>query len=287
MSASQDIASAQAVDAVTEDSIYSELSKLRLTDAIEHFQALLKENNLILSKRSSSISYEAMLMGEEIYKLTIEMLAEKSIIIDDELIHANEILEEACFEPLEADHSSDEYEPEQKKKRESEHIPLDYKIKAVNIAKKHPNWSLETLQKNGCRRLKKKEYLSKWEKDIKRGGNIFDKYAIIDSWTYDRFIEARQHYHQVTTKNLQQWALSAAGQFEGFEFKASERWAKKFKNQHGIRQRKITKYVSQKETASMSEILKSAEIFRMQTLQLIPKFDKKFVINTDQTGMLM
>ncbi|GFY79658.1 valine--tRNA ligase [Trichonephila inaurata madagascariensis] len=62
--------------------------------------------------------------------------------------------------------------------------------------------------------------------DIIKEGNKFDKYALIDSWTYDRFVDARENFHPVTTRNLQQWALSAAG----------------------------------------------------------PKFDKDFVINTDQTG---
>lgn len=71
--------------------------------------------------------------------------------------------------------------------------------------------------------------------------------------------------------------MSAAGQFKDLELKISERWVLKFKNHHGIRQRKITKYVSQKETATMEEILKSAEVFQIQTLQ----------INTNQTGMLM
>lgn len=164
---------------------------------------------------------------------------------------------------------------------------MDYKIKVVNIAKKHPTWNLQSLQKNGCSRLKRKEYLSKWEEDIKKGGNKFDKYTIIDSWTYDRFVEARQNYQQVTTKNLQQWALSAVGQFGDFEFKASERWVKKFKSIHAIRQRKITKFVSQRETATLEEILKSAATFGTQALKLIPKFNKNFVINTDQTGMLI
>ncbi|GFW63406.1 retrovirus-related Pol polyprotein from transposon 17.6 [Trichonephila clavipes] len=70
--------------------------------------------------------------------------------------------------------------------------------------------------------------------------------------------------------------------FKDFEFKASERWVKKFIKGHKIRQRKITKYVLQKETSTLEEILKSAETFRIQTLHLMPKFDKDFVINTDQ-----
>ncbi|GFY70869.1 HTH CENPB-type domain-containing protein [Trichonephila inaurata madagascariensis] len=280
MSVNKDIVTVQAV---AETSLYSENSKLRLTDAVEYFKTLLKRNNLITSKCSGSISHEAMLMGEELYNYAVDMLAEKNMIHDEELIHANEVCEEVFFESVEVDSSTDEYEPEEKK-RDIKHIPLDYKIKTVNMAKKHPTWSIKTLHSRGCGRLKKKEHLPKWEEDIIKGGNKFDKYALIDSWTYDRFVEARENFHQVTTRNLQQWALSAAGQFKDFEFKASERWVKKFKKEHKIRQRKITKYLSQKETATLEEILKSAETFRIQTLHLMPKFDKDFVINTDQTG---
>ena len=35
------------------------------------------------------------------------------------------------------------------------------------------------------------------------------------------------------------------------------------------------------------EILETTEFFRIQALQLIPKFNKNLVINTDQTGMLI
>ncbi|GFY63134.1 HTH CENPB-type domain-containing protein [Trichonephila inaurata madagascariensis] len=76
-----------------------------------------------------------MLMGEEPYNYAVDMLAEKNMIHDEELIHANEVCEEVFFESVEVDSSSDEYETEEKK-REIKHIPLDYKIKAVNMAKK-------------------------------------------------------------------------------------------------------------------------------------------------------
>lgn len=55
----------------------------------------------------------------------------------------------------------------------------------------------------------------------KKGGTMIDKYATIDSWTYDHFTEARENLQQVTTRNLQQWAMAAASQFENFDFKAS------------------------------------------------------------------
>jgi len=127
------------------------------------------------------------------------------------------------------------------------------------------------------------KYLSQWEKDIKHGGTNIDKYSIINSWTYDRFVEARNNYKQVTTRNLQQWALSAASQFENFSFKASRTWVIKFKKQHRIKQRKITKYVSAKEAATIDEILAAADIFRKQTMILIPNFHKNLIINMDQT----
>ncbi|XP_044580607.1 uncharacterized protein LOC123262454 isoform X2 [Cotesia glomerata] len=165
-----------------------------------------------------------------------------------------------------------------------DYIPLEYKIKVLNIAKAHPSWKLETLQKNGCSHLKRMDHLKVWEKDVEHGGTKFDKYHVIDSWTYDRFVEARQNYQQVTTRNLQQWALAAASQFPNLQFTASDPWVKKFKQRHNIRQRKITKFVTDKEVHTMPEIIASAEMFRIQTKQLISNFDSDFVINTDQTG---
>lgn len=272
-------------DTIPESSLCSDKSKLLLKNAVVYYEGLLFENNLIASESSPIIPEDAISIGEVLYDTTLEILNEKQLIHDEELIHANEVCEEVSFDMVYDNSSPEEYEPEYKKSKPSDYISLDYKTKVVNIAEAHPSWSLATLQKKGCSRLKKREYLSKWKEDIKKGGTIFDKYAIIDSWTYDRFVEARQNYQQVTTRNLQQWALTAAAQFKDFDFKASERWVTNFKQKHGIRQRKITKYVSKKETLSIEEMLASAETFRIQTLRLIQNFNADFVINTDQTGM--
>lgn len=58
-------------------------------------------------------------------------------------------------------------------------------------------------------------------------------------------MEAQENLQQVTTRNLQQWA--AASQFENFHFKTSLSWMKRFKKNHRIRQRKITRYISKRE----------------------------------------
>ncbi|GBN20145.1 SCAN domain-containing protein 3 [Araneus ventricosus] len=64
-------------DGTTQESLYSEVSKLRLKDAVIYYQGLLAQNNLISSESSASISHEAMLMGEEIFQNTLAILAEK------------------------------------------------------------------------------------------------------------------------------------------------------------------------------------------------------------------
>ena len=134
-----------------------------------------------------------MLIGEELYDKTLEILNEKKFIHDEELIHVNEVCEGVNFETVHDDSSPEEYDPEYKKSKPNDYISLDNKIKFINIAEAHPTWSLTTLQKKNTV-VWKKEYLSSRKEDIKKGGAIFDKYTVIDSWIYDRFIEARQHY---------------------------------------------------------------------------------------------
>lgn len=88
------------------------------------------------------------------------------------------------------------------------------------------------------------------------------------------------------TRTLQQWATNAAFLLssENFNFIASSAWVERFKRKHKIRQRKITKYISSKEFATIEEVLAAAEQFQVQTKTLIRNYDFDYVINTDQTG---
>ena len=280
-------------DEVKDESLHSDVSKLRLKDALLHFQQRLVENDLVASESSTAITEEAMLMADKLFDNCMEMLAEMKITEEEELILNNDIDAENLFEEVgdvsevSSEGSSDDYEPEEKKEKLVEYIPLEYKIKVVNIAKKHPGRSLKVLQRQGCHRLKYMKDIPRWEESIKSGGTLIDKYNTIDSWTYDRFTEARENNQQVSTRNLQQWGLSAASQFPDLNFKASETWVQEFKRKHRIRQRKITKYITERETVTVEETLALAENFRKQIRALIPKFNKDFIMNTDQTGMLI
>ncbi|GFW78911.1 HTH CENPB-type domain-containing protein [Trichonephila clavipes] len=213
----------------------SEEAKIQLKTALVYCEQLLLENNKIATEPSAVIKEEHMKIGEKLYSTIMETLAENIIVIEDDLILFEEADEEGLFEEVEDSglQSDDEYHPDEKRSKiDTDDIPLDYKIKRM-------------------------DQLKIWEEQIRRGGSTKDKYTTIDKWTHDRFVEARQSNQQVTTRNLQQWALAAASQFPDLEFKASEAW---------------------------EETHAAAEKFRLNTRALIPNYDKDFVLNTDQTG---
>lgn len=105
-------------------------------------------------------------------------------------------------------------------------------------------------------------------------------------WMLDRFVEAKEKLEQVTTRILQQWALACSVQFQSntFKFTASNSWITSFKRQHKIRQKKIIKYVSEREVSSMERTLAAAHRFQKHIRTLISNYNPDFVINTDQTG---
>ncbi|XP_047004101.1 uncharacterized protein LOC124622446 [Schistocerca americana] len=168
-------------------------------------------------------------------------------------------------------------------KEDPESVPLDYKIMMVDLAKTRPKWKLKSLQTEGASRLKHMQDLKIWEEHIKQGETRNNKYHIIYSWSYDHFVEAWSCNQQVTTRNLQQWAFAAVIQFPDRKLKASGTWVKGFKERHKIEQRKVTKFVSGRETATTEETPAVAENFRHQTRALIPNYNY-FVIYTNQAG---
>lgn len=159
------------------------------------------------------------------------------------------------------------YEPESKKQKPSPVIPLDIKIKVVALAKLHPTWNLKSLQSKGATTLlKRKDMLKRWEKDIEKGGTNRNKYAAINKWTYDRFVEARERAQHVTTTTLQRWAMGAAMQYisgdSDFNFTASLSCVKNFKKKHRIRQRHVTKTFYTRKSQCFNRYLKPLKYFK-------------------------
>ncbi|XP_046476181.1 uncharacterized protein [Neodiprion pinetum] len=280
-------ASTSSGDFVHEESILNNSIKNDITNAFLYCKSLLEESELLVKNPPSEMSHSSIVMGEEFYNSIVTMLDERKIIEDEELItkdeddETNEYTE--CIGVPEDDDNfvAQEFAPEPR-----DYIPLSYKERAVAIADAHPKWSLKCLQNHGASRLKHKQNLYRWKEDVKRGGTYFDRWKTIDSDTYERFLEARSSMEQVTTRTLQQWAMNAAFQFlsDEFHFIASKSWVERFKKKHGIRQRKITKFISHKEVVSIGEVMESAEKFRLQTKALMSGFDRDYIINTDQSG---
>ena len=130
------------------------------------------------------------------------------------------------------------------------------------------------------------DYIKTYEQDIIKGGTKYDKLDAIKKWTYKRFCEAPQNQTPVTIRNLQEWALQAAMQYqsEKFHFQASATWTKEFKRNFKIRQRKVTRFIKSTEKKSPEEILINAKTFQNECLEKIASMDLNYVFNTDQKG---
>lgn len=105
--------------------------------------------------------------------------------------------------------------------------PLEIK-EVVEIARRHPKWSINTLKKHGSWFLQSKKYLRRWKPDVERGGTHGD-FKAIHAFVYSQFKEARAHFQTVTSRTLQEWAMCAAQQLAGIiNFSASHSWLVQF-----------------------------------------------------------
>jgi len=281
-----------------------------IRDGLHVCLQILEKMQIIKGSASESISHKAITLGERFAIVIIETLKEWDFNEEEELFLPEEDIpgEDVTGEQSHAssssspektsvvslttsstsqttDHSEDDFEPLCKKQK-SDYIPLETKIKILNMVREHPKWSLKTVQKHGGSALKNKSDLKKWKDQIEKGYGAKEKYEMINKWTFDRFVEARQQMQPISTKIIQQWASQAALQYQGpdFSFTASHGWIIKFKAFYSIRQRKITRYLKSKHALNLSTILKEAEKFQKRLAKKIAYFPLDYVINTDQTG---
>jgi hypothetical protein len=259
-----------------------------------------KPNEVVISKK-------AKLLGKKMAEVIIELLEHFDFHDDYDLFLPNEIIPDKTAEKeskicetaspdiseissicssnasISLSSDNEEYEKTQCKRNKT-YIPLETKIKIVNLAREHPRWSLKTLQNMGGSALKNKKHLSRWREEIRKGGNKWEKFEAINKWVLDRFHEARNQKRPVITRMLKSWASQAALQFEGLNFSASKSWADRFKLFNNIRQRKVTRYIKSKNAMYIATILQEAHKFQKRVAKQIVYFDQNYVINTDQTG---
>ncbi|KAJ8672603.1 hypothetical protein QAD02_003862 [Eretmocerus hayati] len=173
-------------------------------------------------------------------------------------------------EPQSQQSASSEYIPSPKRPK-FDAIPIATKIKIINKSREHPEWSLTTLQKNGCKALTRKDTLARWTKDIEKGGTQIDESVYIKGKTFEIFKDARAKRLPIHKRNVQEWAIQAALEFRSGQtrFCASNSWLDRFKGQYGIRQRKITRYLKPTEIRSSETMLNVAEQFQNKTAERI------------------
>uniref|UniRef100_A0A6V7J681 HTH CENPB-type domain-containing protein n=1 Tax=Bracon brevicornis TaxID=1563983 RepID=A0A6V7J681_9HYME len=123
-------------------------------------------------------------------------------------------------------------------RRPYERIPIEEKIRVVNLARSNANWTLNWLkEKSGCQRLSSIIQLKQWEKQVMQNSTILDKLNVINGWVYSKYLQEKERNSDVTDSMLRDWANEASIKFvyPRFKFEANDAWIAAFKKIHGIR----------------------------------------------------
>ncbi|XP_029047675.2 uncharacterized protein LOC114878249 [Osmia bicornis bicornis] len=215
-------------------------SQIDIWSAWKECEKMLKENNYMVESLPTKSSPKISQIASEMYNRIVTMFDKIEIVKDEELVFPdNDVSDDGEMQtssPEEEDEEESEWENRVVSSNPRNFISLQYKKKVVAMAKAHPKWSLETIQKRGGALLKKKAHLKIWEAEIAAGGTMFEKYESINEKTFQRFQEARENLEEITTTTLQQWALTNARELNCENFVASTRWIQRFKRKYGIRQ---------------------------------------------------
>ena len=170
------------------------------------------------------------------------------------------------------------------------HFSIEYMKKAVEFydaknaktGRKQHSW--EAFQHH-FRNVKDRNYIERFRKYLESGGTKPQKLDEIDQYTYENFEKARAEHLIVHDIHLKRWALQKAREIDDNTFKASNNWVLRFKRRHALCSRKITKLVTQREVIDADIINNSANNFVSKIKKIIPYYQQRNVLNTDQTGL--
>ena len=136
--------------------------KIEIWSVWKKCESMLKENNYMMEFPCVKTSPKITQIANEIYNRIVMMFNDMEVIEDVELVFSDDLKDVHDGESMKAGNSEAEEESEWEEEQTANAynaIPLEYKKKVVAKARAHPNWSLETLRKNGAALLKKKSYL--------------------------------------------------------------------------------------------------------------------------------
>lgn len=195
-----DITCAELEETINEHEIYlchpaSKKEQQELADGLYYCKKLLIEANYITDTVSTKISERSVLIGKELFNRFMDMYGSMFFTEEEVLEIAEKDTKENKRKIKEL--SSDSNNEEQKEKIEK--IPFGIKIKAVQLAQLHPEWSIKSLHSKSTRFLKNRSQLARWKIDIEKSGTRYDKLRAISNNVYNRFFDTRDQKRLVTT----------------------------------------------------------------------------------------
>lgn len=129
-----------------------------------------------------------------------------------------------------------------------------------------------------------RKYLPKFKQVATQGYKQKDRFRVLNENVYARFQQAREKSYPVRGHNLRIWAMTEAKKLNITSFIASGSWLDRFKRNHRIRSRKVTKTVSAANIAHRLEDADKIKIFRENYFNWSKFFYSSAIVNIDQTG---
>jgi hypothetical protein len=175
-------------------------------------------------------------------------------------------------------------------KRPKLQVSFEYKEKAIAFWKNEKDGQVTTNRafsavQNRHKKLKSREQLYDWQKQVDQKGSRIDILNIIWKATFETFESARRNNLTVHDADLKRWAIETAkNQQHQIIFKASNSWLRKFKKHYRVCGRKVTKFVSRNYCNELDDIEMTAMNFVHETKEKIMDYYEGNVYNSDQSG---
>jgi hypothetical protein len=163
----------------------------------------------------------------------------------------------------------------------NDEFSLEYVQNVLAFVDTHPEWKFKCIKKH-FRRLKHPNYITRFRKYIVCSGSRAVKINLIKAYVYGKFVKAREKYFPVHDLDLKRWAIHKAIELDLNDFVACDSWIYRFKIDHNISSRKITKLVTK--NYCDFDISRQCNIFLEECKKHVSQVDPSCVINTDQSG---
>ncbi|XP_044003643.1 uncharacterized protein LOC122849114 [Aphidius gifuensis] len=150
-------------------------------------------------------------------------------------------------------------------------VPYEQKVKVVNTALEHPDWTIKMIRTYTQCYVKDRSVIAKWIKQLKNGGTLEQKIKAINEKVYEKCIDyIKNHNENLNYLMIKNWALAAKNALfsencKNFKFAASRGWFTTFKNTYCSTEISLNLELSELNTSTLkndiSDSDKKADIF--------------------------